>query len=110
MELHQIRYFLALAQELNFTRAAERCGVSQPSLTRAIKRLEEELGAQLVRRERNRTHLTEIGQRIRPRLEQALSLTEIARDEASNFSSLESASLNARRNVHDRTGPSHFSG
>ncbi len=93
MELHQIRYFLALAEELNFTRAAERCGVSQPSLTRAVKRLEEEMGAQLVRRERNRTHLTELGHRIKPRLEQALSLTELARSEADSFSRMETASL-----------------
>ncbi|MFK7859259.1 MAG: LysR family transcriptional regulator [Granulosicoccus sp.] len=93
MELHQIRYFLALAEDLNFTRAAERCGVSQPSLTRAIKRLEEELGSQLVRRERNRTHLTELGRRIQPRLEQALSLTEIVRTEALDFSKIGSASL-----------------
>jgi len=93
MELHQIRYFLALAEDLNFTRAAERCGVSQPSLTRAIKRLEEELGTQLVRRERSRTHLTELGRRIKPRLEQALSLTEVARSEAEEFSRLGTASL-----------------
>lgn len=93
MELQQIRYFLALAEELNFSRAAERCGVSQPSLTRSIKRLEEELGAQLVRRERSRTHLTELGRRIRPRLEQALSLTEVARSEADEFTRMSTASL-----------------
>ncbi len=93
MELQQIRYFLALAEELNFTRAAERCGVSQPSLTRAIKRLEDELGGQLVRRERNRTHLSELGRRIKPRLQQALSLTEIAQSEAENFSQMTTASL-----------------
>lgn len=93
MELHQIQYFIALAEELNFTRAAERCGVSQPSLTRAIQRLEEELGAQLVRRERNRTHLTEVGKRIRPRLVQALSLTEMARKEADAFARMDVATL-----------------
>ncbi|MFK7993754.1 MAG: LysR family transcriptional regulator [Granulosicoccus sp.] len=93
MELQQIRYFLALSEDLNFSRAAERCGVSQPSLTRAIKRLEEELGAQLIRRERNRTHLTELGRRIKPRLEQALSLTEIARNDAEDFSRMSNASL-----------------
>src|ERR1700756_1300383 len=51
MEMHQIRYFLALCEELNFTKAAERCHVAQPSLTRAIKQLEEELGGALFRRE-----------------------------------------------------------
>jgi DNA-binding transcriptional LysR family regulator len=52
MEMHQVRYFLALCEELNFTRAAERCHVTQPSLTRAIKQLEEELGGTLFHRER----------------------------------------------------------
>lgn len=40
MEMHQVRYFLAVAEQLNFTKAAESCNVSQPSLTRAIKLLE----------------------------------------------------------------------
>ena len=44
MELYQIRYFLAVSDTLNFTRAAEQCHVSQPSLTRAVKKLEGELG------------------------------------------------------------------
>jgi len=106
MEINQIRYFLALAEELNFSRAAERCGVSQPSLTRAIKRLEEDLGAQLVRRERNRTHLTELGRRIQPRLLQALSLTEIAQAEANDFARMSRASLNL--GVMCTIGPCHL--
>ena len=61
MELHQIRYFLALCQELNFTRAAEQCGVAQSSLTRAIKALEIELGGALFHRERANTHLSKLG-------------------------------------------------
>ena len=43
MEMHQVRYFLATVSELNFTKAAEKCNVSQPSLTRAIKQLEAEV-------------------------------------------------------------------
>jgi DNA-binding transcriptional LysR family regulator len=43
MEMHQVRYFLAVAQELNFSRAAEKCNVSQPALSRAIQLLEGEL-------------------------------------------------------------------
>ncbi|MGF1560557.1 MAG: LysR family transcriptional regulator [Geminicoccaceae bacterium] len=93
MELYQIRYFLAAAEQLNFTRAAEACGVSQPSLTRAIQRLEEELGGPLFRREGRHTHLTELGRMVRPRLEQAVSLTDIARTEALDFASLVTAKL-----------------
>lgn len=69
MEMHQVRYFLAVAEELNFTRAAEKCNVSQPSLSRAIQMLEQEFGGPLFWRERGRTHLTELGQMIRPHLE-----------------------------------------
>ena len=60
MELHQIRYFLALCEELNFTRAAERCQVAQSSLTRAIKALEIEFGGALFHRERANTHLSKL--------------------------------------------------
>lgn len=70
MEMHQVRYFLAVARHLNFTRAAEECHVAQPSLTRAVKQLEAELGGDLFRRERNFTHLTDLGQRMRPMLQQ----------------------------------------
>ena len=52
MELHEIRYFLALSEELNFTKAAKRCHISQPALTRAIRKLEDELGGVLFSRER----------------------------------------------------------
>lgn len=44
MEMHQVRYFTAVARECNFTRAAETCHVTQPSLSRAIQKLEEEFG------------------------------------------------------------------
>src|SRR5258708_6254506 len=69
MEMHQVRYFLAVAQLLNFTRAAEECNVTQPSLTRAIKQLEAELGGDLFRRERP-TQMTELAQRMHPLLKQ----------------------------------------
>jgi DNA-binding transcriptional LysR family regulator len=69
MEMHQVRYFLSVAQELNFSRAAEKCNVSQPSLSRAIQQLEAELGGQLFRREHHLTHLTDLGQMVRPHLE-----------------------------------------
>ena len=93
MELQQIRCFLALAETLNFTRAAERCGISQPTLSRAVLKLEEEVGGKLIRRERNRTHLTELGLIMRPRLQQSLSLAEAALNEAQEFSRISSAKL-----------------
>ena len=68
MEMSQIRYFLSVARALNFTRAAEECGVAQPSLSRAIKQLEFELGGELFRRERPQAILTELGHRMLPTL------------------------------------------
>lgn len=83
MEMQQIRYFLALAETLNFTRAAEDCNVSQPALTRAIQALEGELGGDLLRREGRHSHLTELGKRMLPLLqrcyESALTARELAR-------------------------------
>ena len=79
MEMHQVRYFLAVADELNFTRAAERCNVAQPSLTRAIKLLEEELGGPLFHRERANTHLSELGRMVKPYLEQVYGQADAAK-------------------------------
>lgn len=65
MEFNQIRYFLNLADTLNFTEAAMRSGVSQPTLTRAIQRLEQELGGTLVYRDGKDSRLTSLGRDIR---------------------------------------------
>src|SRR5262249_28983382 len=73
VELYQIRYFMALCETLNFARAAELCHVSQPSLTRAVQKLEQEFGGLLIRRERQLTHLTELGELVRPMLQEVLS-------------------------------------
>ena len=64
MEFQQIRYFLNLADTLNFTEAAMRSGVSQPTLTRAVQRLEQELGGTLVYRDGKDTRLTALGRDI----------------------------------------------
>ena len=93
MEMHQIRYFLAVCETLNFTRAAERCNVSQPSLTRAIKGLEDELGGPLFRRERNNTHLTGLGEMMRPHLTQVLAETDAAKERARSFAKAEDTEL-----------------
>jgi DNA-binding transcriptional LysR family regulator len=65
MDFNQIRYFLNLADTLNFTEAALRSGVSQPTLTRAIQRLERELGGTLVHRDGKDSRLTALGRDIR---------------------------------------------
>ena len=93
MEMHQVRYFLAVCETLNFTRAAETCNVAQPSLTRAIKKLEGELGGELFRRERNQTHVTDLGRLMKPHLEQVYGSSEAARVEAKEFRKLEKAPL-----------------
>ena len=82
VEMHQVRYFLAVVRSLNFTRAAEELRVAQPSLTRAIQKLESELQGPLFRRERSNTHLTELGRMMVPFLEAALAAAETAKGEA----------------------------
>src|SRR5258708_28765035 len=85
MEMHQVRYFLAVTRTLNFTRAADECNVTQPSLTRAIKQLEAELGGDLFRRERPASQLTELGQRMHPLLQQCYDAASGARMLAASF-------------------------
>src|SRR5947209_5049381 len=93
MEMHQVRYVLAAVIELNFTKAAERCNVAQPSLTRAIKQLEEELGGELFRRERPQAQLTELGLRMYPLLKQCYESALSARSLASAIQSGQVATL-----------------
>jgi DNA-binding transcriptional LysR family regulator len=85
MELNQIRYFVVLAKELHFTRASERCNVSQPSLTKAIQKLEDELGGALFVRDRARTQLTELGHAMVPALSRAMHAATEARQQAAAF-------------------------
>lgn len=93
MELYQIRDFLALCETLNFARAAEKCHVSQPSLTRAVQKLETELGGLLIRRERRTTHLTELGELMRPMLQAMLTQAERIRARAEQHLNREGDSL-----------------
>ncbi|MFO1145181.1 MAG: LysR family transcriptional regulator [Rhodospirillales bacterium] len=93
MELYQVRYFLALCETLNFTRAAEKCAVSQPSLTRAIQNLEGEFGGPLFHRERQRTHLTELGLMMQPYFEQVFGQAQAAKDAAKTYARLDDIPL-----------------
>jgi LysR family hydrogen peroxide-inducible transcriptional activator len=87
MELRQIDYFLAACRTLNFTRAAEDCDVAVPTLTRAIKTLEDELGGQLFRRERRLTHLTDLGRLMQQHLATAQDATAAAARDAAQYAS-----------------------
>lgn len=93
MELYQVKYFLALCETLNFTRAANNCNVSQPSLTRAIQNLEGEFGGPLFHRERQRTHVTELGRLMQPYFEQVYAQAQAAKVAAKTFAKLDDASL-----------------
>ena len=85
MEMHQIRYVLAAARTLNFTRAAGECNVSQPALTKAIRALETELGGPLFHREGKRMLLSEFGRSLLPHLGNILEEAQVARALADNF-------------------------
>jgi DNA-binding transcriptional LysR family regulator len=91
--MQQVRYFLALAGTLNFTRAAEQAHVSQPALTRAIQQLEAELGGPLFHRERQNTHLSELGRIMLPYFETIHGQTLAARAHAASLKKLEVATL-----------------
>jgi DNA-binding transcriptional LysR family regulator len=93
MELQQARYVLAVAKTQNFTRAAETCHVTQPALTRAIQRLESELGGDLIVRERKRTQLTDLGKLVLPELRSMVAAADDAHLRAKSFRSREIAPL-----------------
>ena len=80
MELRHLRYFIALAEELNFTQAAERSHIEQPPLSRAIKELEEELGVLLFERNRRGTKLTAAGTAFLQDTRRLFSILEQARE------------------------------
>jgi LysR family hydrogen peroxide-inducible transcriptional activator len=78
LQIQQVHYFMALCEELNFTCAAHRCGVSQPSLSNAISALERELGGALFHRKRS-IALTGLGRMVRPYLDEIVRNADHAR-------------------------------
>ena len=80
MELHQIRYFLAVARTRNFSRAAEQCHVAQPSLSQQIQKLEHELGERLFERTKREVSLTTAGEAFREHAARIIEETEQARE------------------------------
>ena len=108
MQMNQIRYFLAMCETLNFTRAAEKCNVSQPALTRGIQALEGEFGGFLFRRERGFTHLTDLGRLMQPILTSIFHQTQTATSTARSFLRLDDAPL--RLGVMCTIGPLRFMG
>lgn len=106
MEIHQVRCFIALCETLNFTRAAKECGVTQPTLTRSIQKLEDELGGPLFRRERGLTHLTDLGLLIKPHMEAVFNSSQQAKHEAESWRKQDRAPL--RLGVMCTIGPSRL--
>ena len=93
MEMQEIRYFLALCDSLNFRLAAAKCNVTQPALSRAIRKLEQELGGLLFRRESHQVGLTNFGHLVRPQLEEIAARTKGVELAARQFLKLKNAPL-----------------
>lgn len=107
MEMFQIRYVLAAARELNFTRAAAACNVSQPALTKAIKTIEGELGAPLFHREGKRILLSDFGRSLLPHFQHIAHEAEATRLMADNFRLLNNVPV--RVGVMSTIGPVRLS-
>lgn len=88
MEMHQLRYMVAAARQGNFSRAAEQCHVSQPSLSQQIQKLEDELGERLFDRLKTRVKLTPHGELFLRRAHRILDEAEAARREAADAKGL----------------------
>ncbi len=84
MTLTELRYIVVLAQEQNFGRAAERCHVTQPTLSVAVKRLEEELKMPIFERAKTRVYLTPVGEQIVQQAERVLKEASTLKDIASS--------------------------
>jgi len=89
MELRHLTYFVAVAERLNFSRAAEDLHVAQPAISQQVRALEQELGISLFDRVGKRVTLTEAGRALLPHARQILNAVEAARNEIRERGSLE---------------------
>ena len=94
MELRHLRYFVAVAEALSFTKGAEKLHLAQPSLTRQIKGLEEEIGVRLLDRSKGRVSLTPEGQSFLVDAKRVLDLSEEIVESVRRFSRHELTALN----------------
>lgn len=88
MEIRVLRYFLAIAREENMTRAAQHLHISQPSLSKEIKKLEEELGHQLFIRTNKNMRLNDEGMLLRKRAEDILAMVDKTTEEFNQLDSI----------------------
>ncbi|MEV6830434.1 LysR family transcriptional regulator [Amycolatopsis sp. NPDC051102] len=88
MELHQLAYFVAVAEEGNFTRAAERLHVAQPGVSAQVKRLERELGQELLDRSGRTVRLTDVGAAALPHARAALAAVQGVREAVEELAGL----------------------
>ena len=93
MEMHQIRYFLAVCDHGSFTRAAQFSYISQPSLTQSIKKLEDELGGELFTRDRSGCLLTSLGRLVEPNFRKIYKETVTTKADALRFTKLNNIPL-----------------
>jgi len=94
MQFNQITYFLRTCDTLNFTKAAAACNVSQPSLSAAIKKLEDELGGELFERQGRAIELTKLGHAMRSKLARVEQARLAANKTAQNFFRQERSTVN----------------
>lgn len=93
MDLRQLEYLVAVADELHFTRAAERVHVAQPALSQQIRRLERELGLPLLTRTTRRVELTEAGELLVARARRALAEVDAARADLADLAGVRAGRL-----------------
>jgi LysR family transcriptional regulator, hca operon transcriptional activator len=100
MELRHLRYFVAVVEEQNFSRAAKRLHISQPPLSTQIRQLEEEIGTPLLLRNKHSVHLTEAGGIFLTKARKALALVKEAVEDSRSAGTQKRSPQPRRRGAH----------